>query len=315
MESLMTPHTVNAADQIRALPDVSTTEPASVQQALDWVGMRGIDVPVWLDDPLMEAPQVARADVLVNLPDPQVKGIHMSRLYGLVSKAAENRLSPAQAIVLLDDAIASHESCGSNAARFIWHTDVMRRVAALVTDGLTGWTNSRLTIDAKRAGLSVELWATVEVTYSSTCPCSASLARQLVEERFRSQHAGQDVLSVDEVADWIRAHGTLATPHSQRSVARVRVLVDPASTWNIGRLIHLAESALGTVSQGPVKRADEQEFALRNGQNLMFVEDAARILLARMKSVYARGAVEVTHLESLHPHDAYARVEWGDGHG
>ena len=41
-------------------------------------------------------------------------------------------------------------------------------------------------------------------------------------------------------------------------------------------------AALGTTLQTAVKRADEQAFALANGQNLMFCEDAARRLHAAL---------------------------------
>ena len=59
--------------------------------------------------------------------------------------------------------------------------------------------------------------------------------------------------------------------------------------------------------QTAVKREDEQEFALRNGQNLMFCEDAAR----RVKQVLEAGdyqdyRVRIEHQESLHAHDAVA---------
>ncbi|MDQ1062673.1 GTP cyclohydrolase, FolE2/MptA family [Stenotrophomonas sp. SORGH_AS_0282] len=114
-----------------------------------------------------------------------------------------------------------------------------------------------------------------------------------------------------EVAAWIAKHGTMATPHSQRSVARIKVAVSPYEQWNLVPLIEDAECALSTPSQGPVKRADEQEFALRNGQNLMFVEDAVRLLLSTFAQKHPAGSIEVTHLESLHPHDAFAAASWG----
>ncbi|WP_234458211.1 GTP cyclohydrolase, FolE2/MptA family [Stenotrophomonas sp. S39] len=103
----------------------------------------------------------------------------------------------------------------------------------------------------------------------------------------------------------------MATPHSQRNVARIKVSVSPMERWNLASLIEDAECALSTPAQGPVKRADEQEFALRNGQNLMFVEDAARLLLSAFSLKHTAGSIEVRHLESLHPHDAVAFVAWG----
>ena len=70
-------------------------------------------------------------------------------------------------------------------------------------------------------------------------------------------------------------------------------------------LIECIEQALGTPVQTAVKRADEQAFAALNGQNLMFVEDAARRIKASLQG-YEHPEIFVRHLESLHPHDAVA---------
>ena len=78
-------------------------------------------------------------------------------------------------------------------------------------------------------------------------------------------------------------------------------------------LIDGAEETLQTPVQAAVKRADEQEFALRNGRNLMFCEDASRRLQAWLRAAdwAADWALEARHLESLHPHDAVARANAG----
>jgi GTP cyclohydrolase I len=79
-------------------------------------------------------------------------------------------------------------------------------------------------------------------------------------------------------------------------------------------LIETAEAALGTAVQTAVKRADEQAFALANGQNLMFCEDAARRLHAALRTLTGVSgfSVRVEHAESLHAHDAVAvsRYRW-----
>ena len=66
------------------------------------------------------------------------------------------------------------------------------------------------------------------------------------------------------------------TPHSQRSSAEVRVKLTPSFSFPIIDLIDRIEDALKTPVQTAVKREDEQAFALLNGENLMFCEDAAR---------------------------------------
>ena len=63
--------------------------------------------------------------------------------------------------------------------------------------------------------------------------------------------------------------------------------------------------------QTAVKRADEQAFARLNGQNLMYVEDAARRLQQALAGRFDAYCVRVTHRESLHAHDAMARVSKG----
>ncbi len=53
-------------------------------------------------------------------------------------------------------------------------------------------------------------------------------------------------------------------------------------------------------------------FAVANGQNLMFCEDAARRLnnVFRCASFCEAFDIRVEHQESLHPHNAVARIHW-----
>ena len=53
-------------------------------------------------------------------------------------------------------------------------------------------------------------------------------------------------------------------------------------------LIDASEQVLGTTLQTAVKRADEQAFALANGQNLMFCEKEAAETLARAQQAWRR---------------------------
>ena len=97
----------------------------------------------------------------------------------------------------------------------------------------------------------------LDYVYSSTCPCSLELA----------EHAR-------------RTRNQIATPHSQRSVARVSVeLVGDGLLW-FEDLVDLCNAAIPTETQVMVKREDEQAFAELNGSNPIFVEDAVRLLCA-----------------------------------
>src|SRR5690606_39618955 len=69
----------------------------------------------------------------------------------------------------------------------------------------------------------------VDVTYSSTCPCSAALARQLIQEQFEADFAAGKPLDREAVLAWLGSEqGIRATPHSQRSVAEVKVRLLPS---------------------------------------------------------------------------------------
>ena len=78
----------------------------------------------------------------------------------------------------------------------------------------------------------------------------------------------------------------------------------------VAALADALEQALGTPVQTAVKREDEQAFARANAENLMFCEDAARRVGAALSSLpWVRSwQAKVSHLESLHAHDAVARV-------
>ncbi|WP_321966732.1 GTP cyclohydrolase FolE2 [Burkholderia cepacia] len=290
------------------LPDISLTDAAPGRRPLEWVGMQGIDLPVAVAEPGCRRDVHARADVQVDLPAPHVKGIHMSRLYRLLDGLDDGAaLSPAGLRPVLQAMVDSHRDCDTRRARLRLHFDLLARRAALVTDGLAGWKAYPVRIDATLTDVGFELRAQVTVVYSSTCPCSAALSRHWVEQAFLAAFGRDDRVEPAAVAAWLKRHATAATPHSQRSEAIVSVgLPADGATLGLIDLIDRIEHALGTPVQTAVKRADEQAFAVLNGGNLMFVEDAARRVQAALDGRHAHPRVHVRHLESLHPHDAVA---------
>lgn len=139
---------------------------------------------------------------------------------------------------------------------------------------------------------------------------SAALARQLIQEAFVEKFAEQEVVDKASIHEWLGStEGIVATPHSQRSTAEVKVnLSEKVEEFPIVALIDAIEGALKTPVQAAVKREDEQEFARLNGQNLMFCEDASRRLKHQLNqmSVFKDFWLRVNHYESLHAHDAVA---------
>lgn len=292
------------------LPDVALTELSAQDMPLAWVGMAGIALPLRLTEQAAGAVLAARAEVAVDLPRGDVKGIHMSRLHALLDDFSANEtLNPASLDALLAAMIASHQDCGTTAARLRLTADVLRRRHALLTAGIGGWHRYPFQIEATRTGKDWHLSLAVQVLYASTCPCSAALVRQHLRDAFVAEYA-HATPTVEAVADWLSHNGTLATPHSQRSEAHVHVTI-PHDRTDLGlfALIDCIEQAVATPVQTAVKRADEQAFAKLNGQNLMYVEDAVRRIAAALQPAFPDFRLAVRHLESLHAHDAIAEVE------
>ena len=294
---------------VRAMPDVANEAQPAVAGTLEWVGMGNIDVPVTLagtDGTAVRTP--ARVSAYVNLRQPDVRGIHMSRLYLHVDKHLSGEpLTPCSIRRLLRDFLESHSELSDRAMVRISFDHLVRR-PALKSDN-SGWKSYPLTIAGVMDKGQFSLEVGCEVVYSSTCPCSAALARQLIQERFGEDFARGKPLDYDAVVNWLGSEqGICATPHSQRSIAEVRVKLAPSFGFPIVELIDRVEAALQTPVQTAVKREDEQAFALLNGENLMFCEDAARriqVALARDEHIVDFW-IRATHQESLHPHDAVA---------
>jgi GTP cyclohydrolase I len=293
------------------LPDVAG-DAVALARPLDWVGMEHIALPVRIADGAGGQLQAAAdIDVAVNLADPGARGIHMSRLYlQLQDGLAREAITPAGLRHLLQDGIASQQGLATQARLRIRYDALLQRPA--LESGFTGWKRYPVEIEATLADGHLRIALGFELEYSSTCPASAALSRQANAERFAEDFATARPLSVGVVRDWLASdRGMAATPHAQRSRAQVRVELKPQfDELPLIALIDALDSALATPVQTAVKREDEQAFARLNAENLMFCEDAAR----RVASVLAsdprveRYDATVSHFESLHPHDAVARV-------
>lgn len=304
---------------VHTIPDVGSQPLSSSQLKLDRVGMSDIEVPVRIDIPQFGTQlAMAKADAYVSLDDPTSKGIHMSRLFlSLQNHLEDETLSYGLLGRVLKSFLESHKDVSESAyVNLSYHQPMKRK--ALLSDN-SGWRNYPVNIFAEMKGGELQMKLNYQVTYSSTCPCSAALARQLIQKKFLESYEGQESVSTPEILEWLgREDSILATPHGQRSHANVVIIpkdIDNAPL--IPQLIDDTEDVLKTPVQTAVKREDEQEFARLNGANLMFAEDAAR----RVGSMLEANAdlsdykVEAVHYESLHAHNAVAMVTKGVKNG
>ncbi len=311
--------TDDSCDLPNELPDIANEPHTGPAGPLNWVGMSEIEVPVFMVNGKDEKFQtVARVQAYVNLPDPKNKGIHMSRLYLAVDKMLSNNvITPALMKEIVEFFVESQDGI-SDSAYLECRLDFFERRKSLKSDN-TGWKAYKVRpITSLRDGvLTTEL--SIEVPYSSTCPCSAALSRDIIQQGFEDKFGKSGDVNVEDVKEWLGTpEGISATPHSQRSIAQVRVkLSDNVKDMPISRLIDQIETALPTPVQSVVKRVDEQEFARLNAANLMFCEDAARRVQAELEKDNTLDDfwIRVNHMESLHPHDAVAIVTKGNDCG
>ncbi len=273
------------------LPDLQNG-PASLirgaKQQIQHVGISNFRLPIRYatrdGDALMLETSVTGTVSL----DAEKKGINMSRIMRSFYKHAEATFSFEVIEAALEDYKSDLESFD---ARIQMRFSFPAQIESL-RSGLSGYQYYDVALElVEQAGVRKKI-VHLDYVYSSTCPCSLEL----------SEHARA-------------TRGQLATPHSQRSVARVSVVLDEdgGPLW-FEDLIEACRRAVPTETQVMVKREDEQAFAELNAANPIFVEDAARLFCAELQADHRIGDFRVmaSHQESLHSHDAVSVLTEGE---
>lgn len=304
----------NRDSAVRPLPDVGIDVAADAAGRLDWVGMEGIALPICFDTGVGEPHRAAaKVDVFVNLIHERQRGIHMSRLYLLADAHLGGKPVDAASLErLLHAFLHSHEGMADRACVRLRFEVLVRRAA--LRSGNHGWRAYPVSLQASLSERGFRFELATDVVYSSTCPASAALSRQLIQQRFAEVFPTDAPLEHGRVLAWLGSEqGIVATPHAQRSTASLRVRYASNAPMRLIALLDRVEHALGTAVQTAVKRDDEQAFALANGSNLMFCEDAARRIQHALEgdATIAGFDVRVAHHESLHAHDAVAYAQGG----
>jgi GTP cyclohydrolase I len=124
---------------------------------------------------------------------------------------------------------------------------------------------------------SATLWAEVTVPVKSLCPCSK------------------------EISDY--------GAHNQRTLVTIRVEVLRSLPWE--QLVRFAEDAASSEIWPLLKRPDEKWVTERAYENPKFVEDLVRDVALSLNADprVGRYSVDVENFESIHNHNAYARIE------
>jgi len=270
-----------------AMPDLQNGPASLIRGArtqIQHVGISNFRLPIRFrtrdgDDTVLETSVTGTVSL-----EAEKKGINMSRIMRSFYAHAEAQFSFGVIEAALNDYL---RDLGAFDARIQMRLSFPMKVESL-RSGLWGWQYYDIALElVEQAGVRKRV-VHLDYVYSSTCPCSLEL----------SEHAR-------------RVRGQLATPHSQRSVARVSVELR-GELW-FEDLVDLMRAGVPTETQVMVKREDEQAFAELNAANPIFVEDAARSFCGVLQADPRIGDFRVvaSHQESLHSHDAVSLLTQG----
>ena len=288
---------------------------------LDKVGIAPVDLPILSKRRDGESPQVlqAQASLYCKLDDPNAKGLNLSRLYLLMHEAIKDHLSVdgiSNALQKMATKVGSSEAYCKLRYKYPWTQKALRTRQPLTQDEINAGEFETLengeSISLKKmeghiaydttlegryfdtpTGPVFRFWLTIEYVYSSTCPCSFELA---------------------DNAEQLR--NAAANAHSQRSRMQTTIEFGLDDIVWIEDLVELHRQLIPTEVQVVVKRRDEQAFAELNGSNLLFSEDAVRLMYGGLNKWFEEGRIHdfrivTNHEESLHPWNAIALTSKG----
>jgi GTP cyclohydrolase IB len=278
------------AAYVATLPDLQNGPASLIKGAraeIQHVGIANFRLPIRFhtrdgDDLTLETSVTGSVSLEANK-----KGINMSRIMRSFYKHAKREFS----FEVIDGVLSSYlADLESYDARIQMRFRYPMKVRSL-RSGLEGYQYYNIALEMVKTEGETTRIVHLDYVYSSTCPCSLEL----------SEHARA-------------TRNQIATPHSQRSVARVSLEVVGDRTLWFEDIVELCRDAIPTETQVMVKREDEQAFAELNGSHAIFVEDAVRLICGALEGEPRIGDFRVvaSHQESLHSHDAVSILTVGE---
>ncbi len=242
--------------------------------AIDEVGISGLRYPITFTDGEVTQRGVATVEMTVALPM-ECRGTHMSRMVEAVefffTEVDPRELRPAfKSAAALLDATDLRLALGLPIATRVVSPS-SERCGYQVHD-------IRLAGRLRDGDFSLVTTVTTEVT--TLCPCSK------------------------EISDY--------GAHNQRSSVELSVHgeADNAYPLRITKLVQLIRDNASCPVYPIVKRPDERVITMSAYDNPKFVEDLIRDLSLKCREIGILHEISVRNIESIHSHDAIARLKW-----
>lgn len=247
-------------------------EPDHRNIAIDRVGVKGLRYPIQVRDKHHSIQStVATVKLTVDLPH-HFKGTHMSRFVEVL-----NSHGPVLHVQNIRDILEQLQAkLSATTAHVDFEFPFFLEKAAPVT-GARGLLDYTARFDATLSGTAMDFVVVVVVPITTLCPCSKAIS----------------------------ARGA----HNQRGQVTFAVRFRQP-IW-IEDLIRMVEESASSELFSLLKRPDEKAVTERAYDNPVFVEDLVRNVAARadLHPDILWFCVEAENFESIHNHNAYARIE------
>ena len=243
---------------------------------IETVGITNVKLPIFIDTRIFKKIQhtVADVDVFIDLASNQ-KGIHMSRLQIELQKYLDTTLNSE---VIIN--IANNIQTISEATK----CQIIYKFPYFITNvspksNLNGLVYHNVVFNITTAKNKDPVFImTVDTTATSLCPCSK------------------------EISDY--------GAHNQRSKIKIKCHVK--QFIYIEDLVNIANNNSSCMIYSILKRSDEKHVTEKAYENPMFVEDISRNIFKeltnKIKDKTHWYQVEVSNEESIHQHNAYAKI-------
>lgn len=274
-------------EYLDTMPDLQNGEYQDIP--IEFVGIHNFHIPIRIKEKGGDTQETTASITGEVSLEAEKRGINMSRIIRSFYKSKDDVFDINHLEQVLKDYKKDLDTFDAHIIMNFKYRIWQDALVSIKDDGTPegGWQYYNITFDVnmdKTGEFKRIMW--VDFVYSSACPCSTAL----------SEHAAL-------------SRGVYGIPHSQRSVARMALDfgIGGDLLW-IEDVIDMCREALTTETLVFCKRQDEQNFALKNGAQTKFVEDAIRYLGHEFNGDKRIVDYKIIccHSESLHSHNAIA---------
>lgn len=262
------------------LDDVQN-DPTPWPIAIDQVGVTDLRFPICILDRSRSRQQVT-ADISMSVDLPrQFKGTHMSRFLEILHEHRDGEFTMHTLPAILKSLRTRLEA--SSAHIELKFPYFLERLAPVT--GMAGLMDYDCVFRGAVNGASEDFVMGVKVPVANLCPCSKAISEY-------GAHNQRGVIGI-EIRPRLHANGT----------------------WDfiwLEEIIERAEASASSPVYSVLKRPDERHVTMHMFENPAFVEDVVRAVATNLiaDDRVSWFHVHMVSFESIHNHNAFARIEW-----